>query len=83
MRQETEEILKRLSKNANIFMAIISGRSVNDVRERVGLSQIVYAGNHGLEISYPDGKNHDYQIPSEISENYSNLLKELQKMVSK
>lgn len=35
--------------------AIISGRELHDVRTRVGLSQLYYAGNHGFEIAGPEG----------------------------
>lgn len=35
--------------------AIISGRELADVRERVGLPQLYYAGNHGFEIAGPAG----------------------------
>lgn len=40
--------LKRLKRYYPV--AIISGRSLNDLKKRVGLKGIVYAGNHGLEI---------------------------------
>jgi trehalose 6-phosphate synthase/phosphatase len=33
-----------------IPVAIVSGRGVDDVRQRVGIEDIVYAGNHGSEI---------------------------------
>ncbi|HSU30882.1 MAG TPA: trehalose-phosphatase [Bryobacteraceae bacterium] len=42
-------ILEELARRNDISIAIISGRSMTDVRERVGLSGVVYAGNHGLE----------------------------------
>lgn len=35
--------------------AVISGRELHDVRERVGLQQLHYAGNHGFEIAGPPG----------------------------
>jgi alpha,alpha-trehalose-phosphate synthase [UDP-forming]/trehalose-phosphatase len=35
-------------------MAIISGRSINDIKQRVNIDKIIYAGNHGAEIW--DGK---------------------------
>lgn len=31
------------------LVAVVSGRAVADVRQRVGLPDLVYAGNHGLE----------------------------------
>ncbi len=34
-------------------VAVISGRAVADVRGRVGVAGIAYAGNHGLEIEAP------------------------------
>lgn len=34
-------------------VAVISGRALADVRARVGVSGIAYAGNHGLEIEAP------------------------------
>jgi alpha,alpha-trehalose-phosphate synthase [UDP-forming]/trehalose-phosphatase len=33
-----------------IPVAIISGRGLKDIRERVGIEGIIYAGNHGAEI---------------------------------
>lgn len=34
-------------------LAVVSGRSLADIKARVGIESIVYAGNHGLEISSP------------------------------
>lgn len=42
-------ILEELARRRDVGIAVISGRSMADVRERVGLSGVVYAGNHGLE----------------------------------
>ncbi len=39
-------------------VAIVSGRDVEDVRARVGLSGLHYAGSHGFEIVEPDGTRH-------------------------
>jgi trehalose-phosphatase len=47
---ETRVLLRRLSENAPCSVAIVSGRSLIDIRERVGLANLTYAGNHGLEI---------------------------------
>jgi trehalose-phosphatase len=38
-------------------IAIISGRDSADLRQRVGINQIYYVGNHGLEFIAPDGNN--------------------------
>ena len=41
-------LLSRLRKN--VPLAVISGRRLEDLRKRVGLEDIIYAGNHGAEI---------------------------------
>ncbi|MDI6789504.1 MAG: bifunctional alpha,alpha-trehalose-phosphate synthase (UDP-forming)/trehalose-phosphatase [Thermodesulfobacteriota bacterium] len=45
---EIRDILLRLKKHMPI--AIISGRALEDIKERVGIEDIIYAGNHGAEI---------------------------------
>lgn len=37
-------------------VAVISGRSLKDLKERINLDKIVYAGNHGIEIWSKDFK---------------------------
>ncbi|HET8578631.1 MAG TPA: trehalose-phosphatase [Methylomirabilota bacterium] len=51
---EVRAHLGRLVRSAQVRVAIISGRDLADVRRRVGLSDVVYAGCHGLEIEGPD-----------------------------
>jgi trehalose-phosphatase len=50
MLPETRVTLKRLSEIGTFSLTIVSGRALNDVRERVGIANLTYAGNHGLEI---------------------------------
>lgn len=42
-------------------IAIISGRDLSDVRERVGIQGIWYAGSHGFDIAGPEGECTKYQ----------------------
>jgi trehalose 6-phosphate phosphatase len=46
------EILVRLSDRYALVGAV-SGRRAADVRERIGLDGVAYAGNHGLELLLP------------------------------
>jgi len=39
-------------------VAILSGRDLADIRDRVGLPGIWYAGSHGFELIGPDGNHH-------------------------
>jgi trehalose 6-phosphate phosphatase len=43
-------LLKHLSTSA--FICIVTGRSLDDIRRRVGLENIAYIGNHGLELCW-------------------------------
>ncbi|MFQ5329741.1 MAG: trehalose-phosphatase [Thermodesulfobacteriota bacterium] len=43
-----KEVLRRLQRRYP--MAIISGRSLDDIMSRVAIKGVVYAGNHGFEI---------------------------------
>ena len=46
----TKSLLADLCDLPDALVCIISGRSCQDVRRRVGVSRIIYAGNHGMEI---------------------------------
>jgi trehalose 6-phosphate phosphatase len=50
---DTRNTLRTLASREGVSLAIISGRPIYDLRERVGLKNLIYAGNHGLEISGP------------------------------
>jgi trehalose-phosphatase len=49
----TKTLLLALKKNPRFLLAIVSGRSLKDIRNLVGLKKIYYVGNHGLEIFTP------------------------------
>ncbi|HNQ90185.1 MAG TPA: trehalose-phosphatase [Verrucomicrobiota bacterium] len=53
LRQQMREIVRRLSHITPV--AVISGRDLADVRERVDLEDIIYAGSHGFDIIGPAG----------------------------
>jgi len=53
---EVKGHLEKLRDLPMVYLAIISGRSLKDLREKVGVSGIIYVGNHGLEIENPDGR---------------------------
>ena len=53
--EETKAVLERLCKIPDVFMGIITGRSIPDIKQKVGIPGITYAGNHGLDIVHPDG----------------------------
>ncbi|MFQ5585560.1 MAG: trehalose-phosphatase [Thermodesulfobacteriota bacterium] len=52
-----KEVIRRLKRRYPL--AIISGRGLDDLREKVGIRGVVYAGNHGLEIESEDFSRHE------------------------
>lgn len=56
--------LRKLRNLPGVHPAIISGRSLEDVREKVGVSGIIYVGNHGLEFENPAGKHKKLLSPT-------------------
>jgi trehalose-phosphatase len=50
---ETRASVERLA--ARVPVAVVSGRGADDVRARVGLDGVWYAGSHGFELVWPDG----------------------------
>jgi trehalose-phosphatase len=50
---ETKAVLRELHEMPGVTVSVVSGRSLDDVRSRVGIAGLIYSGNHGLEIEGP------------------------------
>jgi trehalose 6-phosphate phosphatase len=48
---QMQRVLRALAAQPRVTLAVVSGRQRADVQARVGIPGIIYAGNHGLEIS--------------------------------
>lgn len=51
---QARPVLEQLAARSDTEIALISGRGLHDLRKRVELPGVYYAGNHGLEIHGPD-----------------------------
>src|SRR5438309_1411484 len=47
------EALRNLADRPDVSVAIISGRERADLQACIGIPGLIYAGNHGMEISGP------------------------------
>lgn len=81
METDSEAALKKLSAQPNVFLAVISGRAVNDVKDKVAINNITYAGNHGLDILYPNGTSFHYKVSAELKSNFTKMVDELEQKV--
>ncbi|HLD82466.1 MAG TPA: trehalose-phosphatase [Candidatus Omnitrophota bacterium] len=70
--KETIQLLKGLSRQPQFKLVIISGRALKDLKEKIGLGNIVYVGNHGLELEGPKLK-----FEAQVSSAYKSLLKQI------
>jgi trehalose 6-phosphate phosphatase len=48
--KDIKKLLRKLAKDRRYTVGIISGRALADLKSKVDLDGIIYAGNHGLEI---------------------------------
>ncbi|MBN1505005.1 MAG: trehalose-phosphatase [Candidatus Eisenbacteria bacterium] len=55
MPEANRELLRLLAAGSGCTVAVVSGRTVDDVRSKVGLEGPIYVGSHGAEILWPDG----------------------------
>jgi len=69
-------LLRRLASRA--LVAIVSGRSLANVRQMVGIEGLAYAGGHGLHIRQRDGTTYDHPLPPETEATVRGLIQRLQ-----
>lgn len=80
LKKSTRDLLKKLSKDFHI--AIISGRTLSDVKSKVRLPNLIYAGNHGLE--WQIGKTRkNIKIPAKHLKSLLAVKKEFKIIASK
>src|SRR5438034_2975825 len=72
------QTLRELAARAPV-VAILSGRDLDDVRRRVNIDAIVYAGSHGFDIAGPRGLRR--QVATEFLPNLDTAEKELHELL--
>lgn len=73
IRPEAKEALEKLVTRPNYFLGFISGREMFDLKSRIGIDNVTYSGNHGMEIVFPNKTEFHYPITAEMMENCSIL----------
>lgn len=57
--EEMRNLVRELAKKYPV--AVVSGRGLSDVKKRMGLPDLFYAGSHGFEIAGPGGFARDHE----------------------
>jgi len=76
---ETRDLLEKLCQKPNLYLAVVSGRTLEDIKEKIGLPNIIYGGNHGLEGEI-FGKKYSFPIPSKTDSTLKKIRKSLDKI---
>ena len=74
--QENKELIERLVKIPVFQVVIISGRTLADIKQMVGVEGVLYIGNHGWEI---EGSSMHFEslIPVQVSSMMKRIKYEL------
>lgn len=49
----SQKLLQKLSQLDDVKVAVITGRSLKEIKKLIGLPELIYIGNHGLELQGP------------------------------
>jgi len=74
--EDMREAVIELSRHCTL--GVISGRDLKDVKDKVKIDSIVYAGSHGFDISGPEG----LQLKNETGTEFLPVLDEAEKKLS-
>jgi len=72
---EMKKVLEECA--AKFKVAIVSGRDMDDVKNKVGIKNLIYGGSHGFRISGPDGLYMEHEKAAEILPQLDQIEKEL------
>ncbi|MDD5156087.1 MAG: trehalose-phosphatase [Candidatus Omnitrophica bacterium] len=56
-------LLGKIAESQNLKLAFISGRGLADIKNKIGIKNAIYSGNHGLEIEGPKIKFSLFSLP--------------------
>lgn len=76
----SDEMKEMLKKCADKFkVAAVSGRDMDDLKDKIKLKNLIYAGSHGFRISGPDDLYKEHEKTNEILPKLDKMQKTLEK----
>ncbi len=75
---EMKNLLKQCAEKFTV--AVISGRDMDDLKDKVKLDEIIYAGSHGFRISGPDGLYMEHENSEQILPRLSQMENKLKRL---
>lgn len=77
-----KNLLVKLSQKEGFYLAILSGRRLEDLKKKVNLKNIIYAGNHGLEGEI-FGEKYLFPVPSKALWTLGKIKEQLNQITDK
>ena len=81
MTEGLQDLLNDLARKFRI--AVISGRDMDDVKNFVGLDNLIYAGSHGFRIAGPDGLFMEQEQAKKLRPRLDEMEKKLRETLEK
>ena len=72
----TRKLIKKLSILPNVYLALVTGRSLKEIKKLIDVEGIIYIGNHGLEIEY-EGKYWVHPATTQIKSMTKKILSDV------
>lgn len=79
---ETKALLQQLSEKKGVYLAIVSGRKLDDIKAKIGLPNVIYGGNHGLEGEIL-GEKYSYPIPDKMLKSLKTIKEQFDLIAAK
>lgn len=77
----TRSVLRELAHRPRMTVAVISGRRLNELRRLVRVRDLIYIGNHGLEM-WQDGRQVGVIVPQPFQEAIARIRSQLAGLVA-
>jgi len=77
----TRSVLRELSRHPRMTVAVISGRRLSELRRLVRVRNLIYIGNHGLEI-WHEGRQAGVNVPRPFQEAVACIRSQLTSLVA-
>lgn len=78
---KTKTLLRKIASSTKVKLAFISGRNIEDIKNKIGIKNAIYSGNHGLEIEGPEIRFKPV-VPREFRKALEKISERLQKQLS-
>lgn len=78
--ESMRDALRDCARREDTNLAIISGRSLSDIRRQLSIEGVVFAGNHGLEIEGPGIEDYRHPDIGHYEERAHELAEQLAKL---